>query len=263
MERFKRDCHCPTAVGDDMVAFSSSSSSSSHGNIGSSSQPHQTNSCKGNELNACRSASAIHLKLLGATCLHMASKLEDVAYVGVRDFLLLMANSDPERNTYRVADILQLEETLLTRSNFEMYLPTVIDFLHTYFDCIPGLKELEPIQNLSKFLGEVSLLFPSIFAQRHAPSVIATSVLSYAMSYFGFRDADSALRDVSEYRTVDIIACVHSVASAHKCIERKHIYSAVTQKYSTLKFSMVSQLPAMSLSDRITFLNRLNDLDQH
>ena len=255
MERFKRDCSCPTAVGDDLVTFSSNSNS----HVGSISQPCQIK----NEVNACRSASAIHLKLLGATCLHMASKLEDVAYVGVRDFLLLMANSDPERNTYRVADILQLEESLLTRSNFEMYLPTVIDFLHIYFDCIPGLKELEPIQSLSKFLGEVSLLFPSMFAQRHAPSVIAVSILSYAMSYFGFLEADSALRDVSEYSTADIIACVHSVVAAHRCIERKHIYSAVAEKYSAPQLSRVSHLPSMSFSDRIVFLDRLHDLDQH
>lgn len=254
MERFKKDCNCPTALGDDMVHFGNSC----HGQAESSSQIHQLSLSRGSDHHACRHASAIHLKLLGATCLHMASKLEDVAYVGVRDFLLLMVNSDTERNIYRVADILKLEETLLTRSNFEMYLPTVIDFLHIYFDCIPGLKELEPIQNLSKYLAEVTLLFPSMFAQRHVPSTVATSVMSYTMSYFHFSGSDRALWDVCECKVSDIVVCVQSVAAAHRCVERRHLDTSVSQKYSVTKFSHVSQLPSMSSTDRVRLLSRLH-----
>jgi hypothetical protein len=57
-------------------------------------------------------------QLLGATCLHVASKCEDVSYIGVED-LAMCAD-----NVYTSAEVLKMEEKLLNTLNFTLSIPT-------------------------------------------------------------------------------------------------------------------------------------------
>ncbi|RHY44351.1 hypothetical protein DYB38_013285 [Aphanomyces astaci] len=57
-------------------------------------------------------------QLLGATCLHVASKCEDVSYIGVED-LSMCAD-----NVYTSVDVLKMEEQLLNTLNFTLSVPT-------------------------------------------------------------------------------------------------------------------------------------------
>jgi hypothetical protein len=57
-------------------------------------------------------------QLLGATCLHVASKCEDVSYIGVED-LAMCAD-----NVYTSAEVLKMEEKLLNTLNFTLSVPT-------------------------------------------------------------------------------------------------------------------------------------------
>lgn len=61
-------------------------------------------------------------QLLGATCLHVASKCEDVSYIGVED-LAMCAN-----NIYSSTEILRMEESLLNGLDFCLAVPTGIVF---------------------------------------------------------------------------------------------------------------------------------------
>ncbi|RHY82925.1 hypothetical protein DYB35_007379 [Aphanomyces astaci] len=56
-------------------------------------------------------------QLLGATCLHVASKCEDVSYIGVED-LSMCAD-----NVYTSVDVLKMEEQLLNTLNFTLSTP--------------------------------------------------------------------------------------------------------------------------------------------
>ncbi|RQM26420.1 hypothetical protein B5M09_006008 [Aphanomyces astaci] len=56
-------------------------------------------------------------QLLGATCLHVASKCEDVSYIGVED-LSMCAD-----NVYTSVDVLKMEEHLLNTLNFTLSTP--------------------------------------------------------------------------------------------------------------------------------------------
>ncbi|RLN50304.1 hypothetical protein BBJ28_00021093, partial [Nothophytophthora sp. Chile5] len=57
-------------------------------------------------------------QLLGATCLHVASKCEDVSYIGVED-LAMCAD-----NVYTSVEVLEMEEKLLNALNFTLSVPT-------------------------------------------------------------------------------------------------------------------------------------------
>ena len=65
-------------------------------------------------------------QLLGATCLHIASKCEDVSYIGVED-LVVCAD-----RVYKPEDVLVLEEQVLNTLDFRICVPTVIDFLNVF-----------------------------------------------------------------------------------------------------------------------------------
>lgn len=57
-------------------------------------------------------------QLLGATSLHIASKLEDVNYIGVED-LAMCADT-----VFTAAQVLKMEEKLLNTLNFTLSVPT-------------------------------------------------------------------------------------------------------------------------------------------
>jgi hypothetical protein len=59
-------------------------------------------------------------QLLGATCLHVASKCEDVSYIGVED-LSMCAD-----NVYSSMEVLKMEEQLLNTLDFTLAVPTGI-----------------------------------------------------------------------------------------------------------------------------------------
>lgn len=196
------------------------------------------------------------LRLLGATCLHVASKLEDVSFLGVRDLLALMAESNSWR-PYTVADMLQMEEALLTVVDFHLQIPTVIDFLHIYFDSIPCLRGAETVHCMSRYLGEVTLLFPSVFGERHASSLIATALLYYTMTYFKIEWQIGLLVRTSDFSSSCVSACVQSVADAHKAMDSRHIDSSTFRRYDVSKFYNISQLPCMATQDLLLLQKKL------
>ncbi len=65
-------------------------------------------------------------QLLGATCLHIASKCEDVSYIGVED---LTAFAD---NVFQDKDVLALEEKVLNALDFKLAVPTTLDFFNVF-----------------------------------------------------------------------------------------------------------------------------------
>ena len=88
----------------------------------------------------------LNLRLLGATCLHIASKCEDVTYIGIRDLAEQAYQGDELRDHH---EILELEEQVLNVLNFDVYIPTVIDFVNIYLECVPGLCEDGPLSSFA------------------------------------------------------------------------------------------------------------------
>lgn len=133
-------------------------------------------------------------QLLGATCLHVASKCEDVSYIGVED-LAMCAD-----NVYTSAEVLKMEEKLLNTLNFTLSVPTgllthyclqlrvcerassnvlfaALDFLNIYQRMIPPIQKKTSM--LAHYLLELALQEYQFL--KYLPSVVATCCLSMAM----------------------------------------------------------------------------------
>lgn len=116
------------------------------------------------------------MDLVGPCCMHIASKCEDVFFIGIRD----VASSLP--NEYEPAEFLLVEEEVLNVLQFDLYIPTVVDFLGYYLECIPELFNAPPeIHNLCQYLSMSTLL--TIDFNAFEPSRTATAIVSYALSY--------------------------------------------------------------------------------
>ncbi|GMF51822.1 unnamed protein product [Phytophthora fragariaefolia] len=111
------------------------------------------------------------LQLLGATSLHVASKLEDVSYIGVKD-LAMCADSE-----FKAEEVLRMEENLLNTLNFTLSMPTALDFMNIYEKLIPSIPK--KIVMLTHYLLELTLQEYQFL--KYAPSIVATCCLSMAM----------------------------------------------------------------------------------
>lgn len=137
-------------------------------------------------------------QLLGATCLHVASKCEDVSYIGVED-LVVCADK-----VYQAEDVLRLEEDVLNTLDFHMSVPTVIDFLNVFVvrikydpeedrhctvlseedrrcgkESLPNMTVSEETKALAQYLCELSLQEHFFIPQM--PSCVAAAALTYAL----------------------------------------------------------------------------------
>lgn len=130
-----------------------------------------------------RSLSSQHL-LLGTTCLHIASKCEDVSYIGVMDLIHLQIGPVPEETQKLSTTLLELQEKVLNILEFQLAIPTVLDFIHGFCHSL-NLDQLECFSKLfatCSYLAELSLLdndFVSLL-----PSQVAVGVVAYASLLF-------------------------------------------------------------------------------
>ncbi|RLN97319.1 hypothetical protein BBJ28_00026551 [Nothophytophthora sp. Chile5] len=124
-------------------------------------------------------------QLLGATCLHVASKCEDVSYIRVED---LAMSAD---NVFTSVEVLRMEEKLLNALNFTLswvVLTSVcawrlgsgsaaLDFLDVYERLIPIIPKKTSM--LARYLLELALQECEFLA--FPPSKVAVCCLSMAL----------------------------------------------------------------------------------
>ncbi|CAM9349533.1 unnamed protein product, partial [Chrysoparadoxa australica] len=139
-----------------------------------------------------------NFQLLGATCLHIASKCEDVSYIGVKD-LAISADKAYEPN-----DVLVMEERVLNTLQFRLAVPTVIDFLNVTLELVPSLKELQggQIKWLANYLAEMSLQDFEQVSKR--PSRIAMACLVLALHVSGEEPWPKELRQATNHSLEDL-----------------------------------------------------------
>jgi hypothetical protein len=121
---------------------------------------------------------------MGATCLHIASKCEDVSF--------LAFNHLADRSTDVTLDqssMLEAEESILNCLDFDLYIPTVIDFLHIFLLHVRGHDTddlIEPFGPFARYLAEASLMFTVFVGVKK--SSLAAAIMYYSMDIFSADD---------------------------------------------------------------------------
>eukprot|EP01112_Ceratiomyxa_fruticulosa_P000509 TRINITY_DN10465_c0_g1_i1.p1 TRINITY_DN10465_c0_g1~~TRINITY_DN10465_c0_g1_i1.p1 ORF type:complete len:427 (-),score=44.55 TRINITY_DN10465_c0_g1_i1:526-1806(-) len=119
------------------------------------------------------------LQLLGATCLFVAAKYEEISVPSVSEMVYISDHSCTRE------DILGMEKKLLNLLHFQLSYATSWEYLHKYLDTLKFIptRLFHTLRLLSCYLLELSLLDYSLSLQ--LPSLVAASVLSLALHTMG------------------------------------------------------------------------------
>ena len=177
-----------------------------------------------------------HFQLLGATCLHIASKCEDVSYIGVDD-LVVCADK-----VYNGNDVLQLEEKVLTKLDFRLAVPTVIDFLNTFVERIHELNPSWPAigtdVHLARYFAELSLQ-DSNFIQ-NMPSLVAAAAVVLALHYTHRKVVEEQILSTTGYSLQDLKQCILKLRRTHLEVASTTQLVVIKKRYETEKFMKVA-----------------------
>ncbi|RHY28388.1 hypothetical protein DYB32_006009 [Aphanomyces invadans] len=177
-------------------------------------------------------------QLLGATCLHVASKCEDVSYIGVED-LSMCAD-----NVYTSVDVLKMEEQLLNTLNFTLAVPTVLDFLNIYQKMMPPLQKRTAM--LAQYLAELALQEYRFL--RYLPSCVATCCLSLALYSIEGYPMTPELQAASRYAYADLKECLVKLQDVYSSAHM-NLLTVVKKRYTDVdRCQALTILPAVAVT---------------
>jgi hypothetical protein len=159
------------------------------------------------------------LQLFAATCLHIASKIEDDKAVDVKE---LHYCAD---RTFQPKDIIELEEEILQECNWCLSSPTIIDFTMIYLEYLRVQVRFRAstVNNdnemmhgtcfwLSQYLSEFAL--QSNLYLRFNPSLIAASVVALSRHHvYKSNSFPKELESLSGYSFSDLSECIITLSS--------------------------------------------------
>ncbi len=181
---------------------------------------------------------AINPQLLGSTCLHIASKCEDVTYIGLKD-LVPAEQAHGDFVLYDGKDILNLEENVLNALNFDLYLPTTIDFVNVYTDCVSELYARRNLTFFANFIAEGSLFWAE--SMDYSPSLTAAAIVAYSLHchHSGKIQWSESLEAVTQYNLGQLKPVMKNLYKLHESL-RGTMYRTVYERYKKAKLGAVS-----------------------
>ncbi|WCJ17847.1 Cyclin-A3-1 [Euphorbia peplus] len=177
------------------------------------------------------------LQLLGVSCMHIASKYEEISPPNVEDFCYITDN------TYSKEEVVCMEKEVLEFLKYEMGSPTIKNFLRILTKAAQeNCKSTNlPFEFLSCYLAELSLLDYRCLG--FSPSVIAASAVF--LSRFTIQTEQhpwsASLQCCSGYRPSDLKECVLAIHDLH-LNKKGSSLKAIRDKYSQHKFKCVATL---------------------
>lgn len=175
------------------------------------------------------------LQLVGAACMLVASKFEEIYPPEVAEFVYITDD------TYTNKQVLRMEHLILKTLSFNLSVPTCDSFMTRYL-LAAGAKNESQLYYLVKYLCELTLIDYDI-TMKHTPSMIVASAV-----YLGSKMLDNenpwtpTLEFYTGYEVFDMKSCVHDMSLLMLRITN-HPQQAVQQKYKSAKFGGVSQIP--------------------
>lgn len=182
----------------------------------------------------------IDLRLVAATSLYIASKCEDVSHIGIGN---LAFHSDMEHSNFESNDILSTEEALLNALDFDIYLPTVIDYLHIQLHCVPELMDVT-LGLFAKYMAEMSLLQWRFL--NYPPSMIAVSICVYSL--LALKQPNhwpATLASLSFYTYPELMDCLTDLRDSHR-IMQTFGYATVYRRYTKQEHRKVALIPPVT-----------------
>lgn len=182
---------------------------------------------------SCMSVLRGKLQLVGAACMLVAAKFEEIYPPEVSEFVYITDD------TYTAKQVLRMEHLILKTLSFDLSVPTCRDFLTRYL-LAAGAKEESQLDYLTQYLCELSLIDYDI-SLKYTPSIITAASVCIANYTLGNSAWTPTLEFYSGYQVQDIYNCVFDLHKLYKNIPN-HAQQAVLTKYKSPKYGCVSQI---------------------
>ncbi|XP_077977508.1 G2/mitotic-specific cyclin-B-like [Glandiceps talaboti] len=210
--------------------------------------------------------SKIHLEklqLLGITCLLLASKVEE-CFPPEIDTLCFLTDY-----TYTREDVIYMERIVLKTLHFDTFYPSCFHFYEHLSDTFTGtVEDLEKkvqIQNLAKYMTELSLCSSSVFY--FLPSIRMAAALSLARKIVLGEDEETGTWttpsvDIMGYGENELQACMQIYAMLLKKAPRARQQAARTKYSSVSRYGGISQFPILLESPAVKTLAECPNLSK-
>jgi len=174
------------------------------------------------------------LQLVGAAAMFLAAKYEEIYPPDVGEFVYITDD------TYTKKQVLRMEHLILKVLNFDVAVPTSIDFLKRYLKSADADKKTE---NLAYYLCELALVeFDCI---QHVPSKIAAAATCLASYTVSGKLMDASMEHYMEYDINELMPVITRLHEIHQAAE-KHQQQAIHDKYKDPKFDCVAKIKPVS-----------------
>jgi len=177
------------------------------------------------------------LQLVGAACMFIASKYEEIYPPDVSEFVYITDD------TYTKKQVLRMEHLVLKVLGFDLSPPTTHLFVNNYCQMF-GMKEQS--LHLSMYINELSLLDGENMLQ-FSPSLLAASSVALARHTLGDDAWTDDMAEQAGYTVDDLKECLLLLHAAYSAVDSS-AQQAVKEKYKSKKFSKVADLEVPSIS---------------
>ena len=211
------------------------------------------------------SISESDLLMIGASCLHIASKCEDVSYLALSFIIQELKNcatftyndqSNPansENNSF-----VAIEEVLLNVLEFDLYLSNLYDFVVFYSQIMEiEFHVLSRTILLAHYLAELTLFYPEVTCVR--TSVLALAIWSYTLQLEKHDHWPHSVEYIQSKLGIDVCSSqfgliVRYVQTIHSSVNRNHISF---RRYSTTIKQEVACTKALDKVEVLPILTRV------
>jgi hypothetical protein len=159
------------------------------------------------------------LQLVGATCLLIASKIEDMWPTLVRDLVYVASKA------FTKQDVKKMERTICNAISFQVIVPTLSPFLARFSK---AAQFDSTSKELTTYIAELSMHEYNIL--KYPPSVIAASSVCLAQKMLRRGSWTSALQSTSHYTESSLMPCMRDINVLLKATPAE--MKSVKNKYS-------------------------------
>ena len=172
-----------------------------------------------------------NLQLLGATSLFLSYKLHAPKTIPLKKIV------EECGEVYTNLDIIDFESKILDILNFELNIPTVVDFIELYE---PSLNNYKSLHLLIWFLSDIHLLFSSFL--RFKSSTISNSIFIYSLNCLGDSICQPFIKNIiinEDWK--ELYLCIEEIHKILICIINKTKYCTL-EKIQPENFKKIKEL---------------------
>lgn len=168
-------------------------------------------------------------QLVGATCLLISSKYEEICALKIYDLVYICDD------TFSKYEILDMEETILKALKYKITIPSAHTFLLRFLKAAHADKKMAQISCLilDGTLQKYSLL-------RYLPSELAAGSVLLARRITGRKPWSPTLKKYAKYCEEDIVPIARAILSERRKTHEQ--LNAVTNKYRSKRYDAVSNI---------------------